>query len=181
MWLDCQRLFSLSVIWIPCHLNLDQDLNSRRHRSMATVRFQIFTPVVISVRIQGITLTVVASPFRVSKTIVVENDSAKKYPGGCGCQGVGVPGLGSRLSTYWNPLWRCSHQNSADHNGTPCDTWIKTKSEGVKNWRPGSYNPDKLCLSCKVTKCNDVWTGDLGVLTTHGTSPGRGECRRKYK
>ncbi len=42
---------------------------------------------------------------------------------------------------------------------------------GVKSGRSGALKPDKLGLSCKAHNCSDAGTGDLGVLTTHETSP----------
>ncbi len=33
------------------------------------------------------------------------------------------------------------------------------------------YQYTALGLSCKANKCSDAGTGDLGVLTTHETSP----------
>ncbi len=48
-------------------------------------------------------------------------------------------------------------------------TWIKTTREGVKSGYSGDLKPDRLGLSCKTNKCSDAGTGDLGVLTTHGT------------
>ncbi len=47
----------------------------------------------------------------------------------------------------------------------------KNQQEGVKNGRSGAIKPDRLDLSCKANKCSDAGTGDLGVLTTHETSP----------
>ncbi len=35
----------------------------------------------------------------------------------------------------------------------------------------GALKLDRLGLSCKASKCSDAGTGDLGVLTTHETSP----------
>ncbi len=50
-------------------------------------------------------------------------------------------------------------------------TWIKMKGGGGKSGFSGALKPDRLGLSCKANKCSDVGTGDLGVLTTHETSP----------
>ncbi len=41
----------------------------------------------------------------------------------------------------------------------------------MKGGRSGVLKPDRLGLSCKVNKCSDAGTGNLGVLTTHETSP----------
>ncbi len=40
----------------------------------------------------------------------------------------------------------------------------------MKSERSGALKPDRLGLSCKVNKCSDAGTGDLGVLTTQETS-----------
>ncbi len=96
-------------------------------------------------------------------------------------QWLGVPGLGSRLSTYWHTKrpnkWRCCHHTSADLTPIPRVTWIKTEREGVRSEYSGAHKPGMLGLSCKATKCSDAGTGDLGVLTTHEniTTPWR--CR----
>ncbi len=50
-------------------------------------------------------------------------------------------------------------------------TWIKTKREGVKSGFSGALKPGRLGLGFKVNKCCDVWIWDLGVQTTHETSP----------
>ncbi len=47
----------------------------------------------------------------------------------------------------------------------------KTKNEGVKSGCSGALKLDRLGLSCKANICNDTGTGDLGVLSTHETSP----------
>ncbi len=58
-------------------------------------------------------------------------------PVGFGCQRVGMPGLGSRLSTYWKTKfpnkWQRNPHTSVDQTPIPCVTWIKTKREGA--WR----------------------------------------------
>ncbi len=41
----------------------------------------------------------------------------------------------------------------------------------MKSGYSGALAVDRLSLSCKVDKCSDTGTGDLGVLTTHETSP----------
>ncbi len=51
-------------------------------------------------------------------------------------------------------------------------TRIKTKKAGVKSGCAGALKPGMLSLSYKANKYSDVGTGDLGVLTTHETSPG---------
>ncbi len=56
----------------------------------------------------------------------------------------------------------------------------------MKNGCSGALKPDRLGLSFKANKCSDAETGDLGVLTTHDTSPcfflgGAGSTRFKCK
>ncbi len=99
-----------------------------------------------------------------------------------GCQRVGMPGLGSRLSTCCptkRSKWRCSQHTSADQ--TPIllrphrVTGIQTKMEGVRvceKWtlRHSQTGQAQLGLNCKASKCGDCGTGDLGVLPTHETS-----------
>ncbi len=46
----------------------------------------------------------------------------------------------------------------------------------VKSGRSGAHKPDRLGLSCKVKKCSDAGTGNLGVLGTHETSPCFGDA-----
>ncbi len=41
----------------------------------------------------------------------------------------------------------------------------------MKSGCSGALKPDRLGLSCKANNCSDAWTGELGVLTTHETSP----------
>ncbi len=50
-------------------------------------------------------------------------------------------------------------------------TWTETKREGVKNEFSGAVKPSRLGLSYKANKCSDTATVNLGVLTTHETSP----------
>ncbi len=50
-------------------------------------------------------------------------------------------------------------------------TCMKTKREGVTSRCSGALKPDRLGLSCKANICSDSGAGDLGVLTTHETSP----------
>ncbi len=86
------------------------------------------------------------------------------------CQRVGMPGLGSRLSTYWPKKWfelRCSQHWSADQTLIPCVSSRHLDSNKIKcMWRPC-----KLGLSCKANKCSYAGVGDLGVLPTHESSP----------
>ncbi len=49
-------------------------------------------------------------------------------------------------------------------------TWIKTKTEGVKNVYLEALRPGRLGLRCKANKCREAGTGDLGVLTSRETS-----------
>ncbi len=41
----------------------------------------------------------------------------------------------------------------------------------MKSGCSGALKPGRLGLGCKVNKCSDAGTGDLGMLTTHETSP----------
>ncbi len=61
----------------------------------------------------------------------------------------------------------------------------------MKSVCSGALKPCRLGLSCKANECCDAAIGDLGVLTTHGTSPcfcipdagsaRPGECLHKCK
>ncbi len=63
-----------------------------------------------------------------------------------------MPELGSRLGTY-------------------CPT-NRSKSRYLDSNRKSSQTGQaQLGLSCKASKCTDAGTRDLGVLTTHETSP----------
>ncbi len=85
----------------------------------------------------------------------------------------------SRLSTYWRKTWsnklRCCHHTSVDQTPIPCvpaaSPGLKPNIESVKSRRSGDHKPDTFGLSCKATKCSDAGAGDLGMLTTHETSP----------
>ncbi len=81
-------------------------------------------------------------------------------------QKVGMPGLGSKLSTYWQKR-KCGQHTSAKQNSIP---WVSVVSPGLKPNRR-VWRAVRLGLSCKATKCSDAGTGDLGVLTAHETSP----------
>ncbi len=41
----------------------------------------------------------------------------------------------------------------------------------MKSGHYGALKPDRFDLSCEANKCSDTGTEDLGVLTTHETSP----------
>ncbi len=41
----------------------------------------------------------------------------------------------------------------------------------MKSGRSDALKPGKLGSGCKATNCSDAWTGGLGVLPTHDTSP----------
>ncbi len=41
----------------------------------------------------------------------------------------------------------------------------------MRNENSGVLKSGRLCLSYKANKCSDAGTRDLGVLTTHGTTP----------
>ncbi len=101
-----------------------------------------------------------------------------------GCQRVGMPGLGSRLSTCCptkRSKWRCSQHTSADQTPIPC---VPVASPGLKpkggrgggvceerTLRRSQTGQAQLGLSCKASKCSDAGTGDLSVLPAHETSP----------
>ncbi len=85
-------------------------------------------------------------------------------------QRVGTPGLGGRLSTYrtttWSNKWLCNQRTSANPTPIPC---VSVASPGLRSkgsGRSGTLKPDRLGLIC-----SDAGTEDLGVLTTHETSP----------
>ncbi len=109
--------------------------------------------------------------------------------GSAGCQTVGTPGLGNRVSSYW-PKKRSNKWWSKSYPLHPRRvTWIKTKRERVTSGCSGALKPDRLGLNWKANKCRVARTGNFGVLTTHETLPCRaipaqpapGECRLKHK
>ncbi len=82
-------------------------------------------------------------------------------------QWFGMPGLISRLITYWPIQWS---------NGSVVSTHlpIKLPPLGVKNQRlhvksgfSDALKPCRLGLSCKAPKNSDIGTGGLRVLPTH--------------
>ncbi len=99
------------------------------------------------------------------------------------CQRVGMPGLCSidRFSAYCPRQrfkWLCSQHTFANQlpflasTSRHLDSNIKggcVYEERVL--RCPQTGQVQLGLSCKGTKCSDTGTGDLGVLTTHETSP----------
>ncbi len=75
-----------------------------------------------------------------------------------GCQRVGTPGLGSRLSTLWptkwSNKWRCSQHTSADQTPIPyvlaSSPWLKPKGRVCEEWMLRRYqNRTSLAWAAK--------------------------------
>ncbi len=81
-----------------------------------------------------------------------------------------MPGLGSRLSTYWPTKWPnkwwCWQHTSAKQISIPCYPFalprLKPKGRVCEERTLG--------LSSEASNCSDAGTGDLDVLTSHEAS-----------
>ncbi len=87
-----------------------------------------------------------------------------------GCEWVGMPRLGSRLSTYWPTKWFnkwwCSQHTSAKQISIPC---LSVESPELKT--KGRVCEERaLGLSSEASNCSDVGTGDLDVPNSHKAS-----------
>ncbi len=111
-----------------------------------------------------------------------------------GYQWFGMPGLSSRLSTYWpinwSNKWRCSQHTSVEQTPTPC---VPVASPGLK-LKGSVWKADALALTnrANLAWCSDAGTGDIGVQITHEISlmeipllmlaqPALGEWLHTYK
>ncbi len=53
---------------------------------------------------------------------------------------------------------------------------MRNSDNAMKSGQTGAHKPDKLGLICEANKYSDAGAKDLGVLTTHETSPCLGDA-----
>ncbi len=75
-------------------------------------------------------------------------------------------GLKGSICQSWVVNWASSSRADDDIvcTCTPCFLWINTIMQGMKSGSFRALEPGQLGFNCKVNKCSDIGTGNLGVL-----------------